>query len=69
MGRLAFTSGRTAWLLMVKSMAESGLGAGVGGRFGGEELLKKATFIIHGIVSKTLSTQIIGHKFPPEIRE
>lgn len=52
---------------MVKSMEEAGPGLGAG--VGVLNKAKKATFIIWGIVSETLSTQIIGHKFSPEIRE
>lgn len=52
---------------MVKSMEEAG--PGLGAAVGLLNEAKKATFIIWGIVSETLSTQIIGHKFSLEIRE
>lgn len=48
---------------MVKSEEEAGLGLGPAG---GGVLKEKAAFIICAIV--LLSTQIIGHKFSPEIR-
>jgi hypothetical protein len=52
---------------MVQSM-EAGLGLGAGRR-GLLKKAKKGTFIICGIVSETLSAQIIGYKFSSEIRE
>lgn len=52
---------------MLKSVQEAGPGLGAGVRVLMEA--KQATFIIWGIVSETLSTQIIDHKFSPEIRE
>ena len=52
---------------MVKSEEEARPRLGAGVRVFNKA--KKATFIIWGIVSETLSTQIIGHKFSPEIRE
>ena len=52
---------------MVKSVEEAGPGLGAG--VGVSNEAKEATFIIWGIVSETLSTQIIGRKFSPEIRE
>lgn len=44
-------------------------GGGRGRRRWGVGVPEKATFIICGMVSNTLSIQIIGYKYPPEIRE
>lgn len=59
----------TLWpsLFMVKFVEETGLRQGCGWDRGAED--EETTFIICEIVSKTLSTQIIGRTFSPEIRE
>ena len=67
MGCTCPTSAPWPLLFMVKSVEEAGPGLGAG--VGVSNKAKEATFIIWGIVSETLSTQIIGHKFSPEIRE
>lgn len=67
MGRECPTWALWPLLFMVKSVEEAGPGLGAG--LGVSNKAKEAAFIIWAIVSETLSTQIIGHKFSSEIRE